>query len=386
MRDPDPTVTGPLSGITVIEVANFIAGPYVAMLLADLGAEVVKLEVPGSGDPFREWGEDRGASPQFAAFNRSKRSVECDLKSDDGRRLLSQLLARADILVENMRPGKMAALGIGYDELHRAHPRLIYCSVTGMGPTGPASQQPAYDAIVQARSGLWSLFTNREAPEAIGPALSDQIAGLFGVQGVLAALVFRDRTGVGQLVEVNMLAASAAFLTAPIAEYTMTGTVDGPYTRAHRSQSFAFVTRDGLPLAVHLSSPPKFWMGLLTAVGALHLAKDERFKDKSSRVLHYDELRALLAEIFVTKDRGDWLELLWRQDVPAAPIQDVGEALSDPQILHQDLLREFGRGADAVTLVGCPVTFSASPCLSAEPVPPLGFHNQQYGVATEDVP
>jgi crotonobetainyl-CoA:carnitine CoA-transferase CaiB-like acyl-CoA transferase len=154
MPEPALTGTGPLSGITVIEVANFIAGPYVGMLLADLGAEVVKLEVPGSGDPFREWGEDRGASPQFAAFNRNKRSVECDLKSDAGRRLLSQLLAGADVLVENMRPGKMAALGLGYDELHRAHPELVYCSVTGMGPTGPASQQPAYDAIVQARSGL----------------------------------------------------------------------------------------------------------------------------------------------------------------------------------------------------------------------------------------
>src|SRR5580692_2288898 len=192
MRDSDPAVTGPLSGITVIEAASFIAGPYVAMLLADLGAQVIKLEVPGSGDPFREWGEDRGASPQFAAFNRNKRSVECDLKSDAGRRLLSRLLAGADVLVENMRPGKMAALGLGYDELHRAHPELVYCSVTGMGPTGPASQQPAY--------------------EAIGPALSDQIAGLFGVQGVLAALVYRDRTGVGQLVEVSMLGASTAFL------------------------------------------------------------------------------------------------------------------------------------------------------------------------------
>lgn len=380
------TGTGPLSGITVIEVANFIAGPYVAMLLADLGAEVVKLEVPGSGDPFREWGEDRGASPQFAAFNRNKRSVECDLKSDAGRRLLSQLLAGADVLVENMRPGKMAALGLGYDELHRAHPELVYCSVTGMGPTGPASQQPAYDAIVQARSGLWSLFTNREAPEAIGPALSDQIAGLFGVQGVLAALVYRDRTGAGQRVEVSMLGASTAFLTAPIAEHTMTGTVDGPYTRAHRSQSYAFVARDGLPLAVHLSSPPKFWTGLLTAVGAAHLAADERFKDKSSRVLHYDELRGILAEIFLTKDRAEWLDLLWREDVPAAPIHDVADALRDPQVLHAGLLREFGSGTDAVTLVGCPVTFSASPCLRAEPVPPLGSHNQQYRLAEENIP
>src|SRR5580692_6521811 len=142
MRDSDPAVTGPLSGITVIEVASFIAGPYVAMLLADLGAQVIKLEVPGSGDPFREWGEDRGASPQFAAFNRNKRSVECDLKSDAGRRQLSRLLAGADVLVENMRPGKMAALGLGYDELHQAHPRLIYCSVTGMGRPGrPASSR-----------------------------------------------------------------------------------------------------------------------------------------------------------------------------------------------------------------------------------------------------
>jgi crotonobetainyl-CoA:carnitine CoA-transferase CaiB-like acyl-CoA transferase len=384
MPTPDSAAAGPLAGITVIEAASFIAGPYVTMLLADLGAEVIKLELPGSGDPFREWGEDRGASPQFAAFNRNKRSVECDLKSDAGQRLLSRLLETADVLVENLRPGKMSALGLGFDKLRQAHPQLVYCSVTGMGPTGPASQQPSYDAIVQARSGLWSLFTDRKAPEAIGPALSDQIVGLFAVQGILAALMFRHRAGTGQLVEVNMLAASAAFLTAPIAEYTMTGTVDGPYTRAHRSQSFAFVTRDGLPLAVHLSSPPKFWTGLLTAIGAPHLAEDERFRDKSSRVLHYDELHKLLAEKFATRDRDEWLDLLWRQDVPAAPIHDVAAALSDPQARHLGLIREFGSGADAIPLVRYPVTFSISPCTAAGAVPRLGSHNRQYAADTDD--
>lgn len=384
MSTPDSAAAGPLFGITVIEVASFIAGPYVAMLLADLGAEVIKLELPGIGDPFREWGEDRGASPQFAAFNRNKRSVECDLKSDAGRRLLSRLLETADVLVENLRPGKMSALGLGFGELHQTYPQLVYCSVTGMGSTGPASQQPSYDAIVQARSGLWSLFTDRKAPEAIGPALSDQIVGLFAVQGILAALMFRHRAGTGQLVEVNMLAASAAFLTEPIAEYTMTGAVDGPYIRAHRSQSFAFVTRDGLPLAVHLSSPPKFWTGLLKAIGAPQVAEDERFRDKSSRVVHYDELNALLAEIFVTRDRSEWLDLLWEQDVPAAPIQDVAEALADPQARHLGLIREFGGGADAVPLVRYPVTFSASPCTGAGPVPRLGSHNRQYTADTDD--
>jgi formyl-CoA transferase len=369
--------SGPLAGIAVVEVASFIAGPYVGMLLADLGADVIKVETPGTGDPFREWGEDRGASPQFAAFNRNKRSVECDLKSETGRRQVDGLLASADVLIENFRPGKTAALGLDYEQVHRRHPRLLYCSVTGLGPTGPASQQPAYDAIVQARSGLWSLLTDRGAPEAIGPALSDQIVGLFATQAIVAALLHRERNGGnGQLIEVNMLAASLAFLTASIAEHTMTGTVDGPYTRPHRSQSFAFLARDQRPLAVHLSSPPKFWKGLLAATGLEHLADDPRFATKSDRIRHYDVLKDLIGAVFATRDRDEWLDRLWALDVPAAPIHDIAEALVDLQAEELQMLREYGNSGEVVRLVRYPATFSETPCTNAGSVPRLGEHNE----------
>jgi formyl-CoA transferase len=227
-------------------------------------------------------------------------------------------------------------------------------------------------------------LTERDSPTAIGPALSDQITSLYGVQGTLAALVSREKTGQGQVVQVNMLAASMAFLTAPIAEYTMLGGVDGPYTRARRSLSFAFLSKDELSFAVHLSSPAKFWDGLLAAVNAGHLARDSRFKDKSARVEHYRELHSLLAQIFRTRTRADWLNELWEHNVPAAPIYDIAEALSDPQAVHLDMVQAFGQGDDAIELVRYPVTFERTPCDRRDGVPRLGQHNDYYGISERD--
>ena len=368
-------MAGPLDGVRVLEVASFISGPYAAMLLADLGAEVIKVEPPGTGDPFRGWGERQGGErPQFAAYNRGKKSVTLDLRNDLARRTYLALAKRADVVVENFRPGTAERMGIGDATLREANPRLVYCAMTGVGSSGPASHRPIYDAIGQALSGLWSVLTDLDDPEPIGPPMSDQLTGLYAAYGILAALAARERTGKGQRIEVSMLSASMAFLTEPLANYLLLGEVSDLRSRPRRSQSYAFVARDGKPFAIHLSSPPKFWEALTEAVERPDLLADARFATKADRVKRYDALRATLEETFRTRDRAEWLARLERCDVPAAPINDIAEAVADPQARHIGMVRTFGSGDRARRLVGFPVAFAATPGEPGLPPPDLGEH------------
>ena len=369
---------GPLVGLTVIELASFISGPDAAMLLADLGADVVKVEPPGTGEPFRAWGERQGAiRPQFAAYNRGKRAVTLDVREPAGREVYLRLAATADVVVENFRPGTADRLGVGYDAIRRTNAGVVYCAVTGMGSSGPYRDRPTYDAIGQAMSGLWSVFTDLREPRPVGPPLSDQLTGLYAAYGILGALYSRERGGEGQRIEVSMLSASIAFMVEPATNYLLTGEIGDAGARPRRSQSYAFVASDGLPLAIHLSSPPKFWEALAQAVGRPDLVRDPRFADKADRVRNYDDLREILGEIFRTRPRAEWLALLERHDVPAAPINNIAEALSDPQVAHLGLVREFGHGERATRLVGSPVTFSATPGDGDLAPPEIGEHNAE---------
>ena len=383
-------MSGPLSGINVLELANFISGPYAAMLLADLGAEVTKVELPGTGDPFRGWGEGRGAlRPQVAAYNRGKKSVTINVQTERGREAYRRLASKTDVVLENFRPGTLDRLGIGYEALRETNPGLIYCAITGMGSSGPYRNRPTYDAIAQAISGLWSVLTDLGDPKPIGPPMSDQLTGLYAAYGVLAALVARNSDGSGQKIEVSMLSASMAFLTEPIANYLMTGEVSDQDSRPRRSQSYAFVAADGLPLAIHLSSPPKFWEGLAEAVGQKELIGDPRFKTKDDRVRNYDLLRQLLAEIFRTRPRAEWLAVLQEHDVPAAPINNIAETLADPQVQHIGMAQTFGQAERATRLVGFPVDFAETPCQPDLPPPEIGEHNEavfsQLGYSDADL-
>ena len=371
-------MAGALDGIKVLEMANVISGPFTGMLLADLGAEVIKVEMPGSGDPFRGWaGDDSAITASFAAYNRGKKSVTINIQSESGQVVYRRLASTVDVVLENFRPGTLDRYGIGYDELKEDNPGLVYCSITGMGSVGPYKSRPTFDAIAQGMSGLWSQLTDMDDPEPVGPPISDQLTGLYGVYGVLGALVSRSLTGLGQRLELSMLGASIGFQPIAVADHLMDGLVANKSSRAHNSQSYSFVGSDDLPFAIHLSTPQKFWEGLAQAVGRPELVTDPRFEKKAGRVKHYDVLRQELMQAFSTKPRDEWLAILAEHDVPAGPIYTIAEAVQDPQVQAIQMVRTFGEGDRALDLLGFPVNYHGTP-LKEGPAPPhLGEHTAE---------
>ena len=366
---------GPLAGIRVLEVANFIAGPYAGALLADLGAEVVKIENPDGGDPFRGWHRGDTEQTAFWAYNRGKKSVTLNLREPAGREVLRTLARDADVLLENMRPGVMDRLGLGYAQLQKVNPKLVFCSVTGFGPSGPYAERPAYDGVGQALGGLVSLLTDRTNPRPIGPNFADSLGGFFAAYGILGALVARARTGLGQKVDTSLVGATLAFLVAPATDALAGRPAQGPRSRPVSSQTYAWLGSDGLPFTVHLSSPPKFWQGLATVAGRADLIDDPRFRTQMERRVHYDELHAILGAVFATRPRDEWLRLLAEADVPCAPIYDMHEVFTDPQIRHMGLEVELPRdGQRPIRTVRSPVGYSGTPLPVPAAPPGLGEH------------
>ena len=336
--------SGPLAGVTVIECASYISGPYAGLLLAQLGADVVKVEAPGSGDPFRRWGGTTAARrtrPQFASLNHSKRSVALDLREPDGQAAYLDLCAGADALIENFRPGTLDRLGVGEAAVRERNPRLVYCTVTGFGPTGPYAHRPAYDAIAQALSGLWSLLSPVSQPQAVGPAMSDTLSGLNTALAVVAGLAGVARSErAPRRFDVSMLGSSLGLVGLSVATFAESGEVEGPFSRGRRSHSIALRAGDGRPLAVHLSSPEKFWIRLTDVVGRPELREDERFATYPARLANFDALVAELEAALTGSDREHWLTLLHAADVPAAPINTIEEVVRDPHVRETGLLRQ----------------------------------------------
>jgi crotonobetainyl-CoA:carnitine CoA-transferase CaiB-like acyl-CoA transferase len=334
--------SGPLAGVTVIECASYISGPYAGLLLAQLGADVIKVEAPGSGDPFRRWGGAGGrrTRPQFASLNHSKRSVILDLREPDGRAGYLDLVAGADALVENFRPGTLDRLGVGEAAVRERNPDLVYVTVTGFGASGPYAARPAYDAIVQALSGLWSLLSPVDRPRAVGPAMSDTLAGLNAALAVAAGLAGTGRRdGAPRRFDVSMLGASLGLVGLSVANHADTGEVEGPFSRGRRSHSIGLLAGDGRPLAVHLSSPEKFWVRLTDVVGRPELREDPRFATYPDRLAHFDELVDELEKALADGSREHWLGLLHAADVPAAPVATIDEVVTDPHVQEAGLLR-----------------------------------------------
>ena len=373
-------------------MGRFVTGPYAAQLLADLGAEVIKIEDPQGGDPFRGWGRTGwdGYGAPFLGFNRNKRSLTLDLKAREGREIFKKLAAKADVFIENFRPGVADKLGIGYDKLAEANRRLIYCSITGMGPDGPYAQRPSYDIVGQGLSGLLSLLVDVKNPRPMGPAFSDALTGLFAAYGILAALQSRERTGRGQRVQTNLAQATMAFMNEPYSGLFANGKVPDAFDRPRASGVFCFVCGDGKPVAIHLSSPNKFWESFATAAGHPELLDDPRFKAHSGRHQHAEVIQETLAPEFAAKTRAEWTRILETADVPFAPIYQLDEVIEDPQIRHIGMVQHAThpeRGE--VRSLGYPVNLSDTPLGPVKAPATLGEHTDEIlaevGVSAEAI-
>ena len=370
-------MTDALGGITVLEFASYVSGPYAGMMLGDLGAEVIKVEDPKSGDPFRAWGA-ADYSATFGSVNRNKKSIILNLKSTEGVAAAIALTEEADVLIENFRPGTMDRLGLGYEKLSAINPRLVYCSVTGFGGTGPYAKRPGYDTVGQAMGGLLSVLTDLESPKGMGISLSDHLTGMMAAYGCLGALAARERTGKGQRVETSLLTATLSFLGENAARYFEEGKVPSRKTRTQTAQVYSFVAGDGKPFVIHLSSPPKFWKGLCKVAGHDEWFDDERFVDKAKRRANYDELEGLLAAVFKTETREHWLEQLLEEDVPSAPIYTLDETLDDPQIRHLGVIHEVPHPkVGSVKLVESGVRMSDTPPEIRTAAPLHGEHTEE---------
>ncbi len=362
-----------LEGIRIVEFANYVAGPYAGMLLADLGAEVTKVEQPPHGDPFRSW-ETGNYSSTFYSVNRNKRSIMLDLRSPHGLDVARNLVSRADVLIENSRVGAMDRLGLGYEQVSQKNPRLVYCSITGYGPTGPYVDRPGYDTLGQAMSGLLSLVTDVDDPQPIGISLSDHLGGVFGCYGILAGLAARERTGRGQRVDTSLLQASVAFTAENMTRYLETGQVPARATRVRSAQVFAFRDQAGAPFVIHLSSPEKFWLGLLKAVGRTELSDDPRFATRAARQKNREALVEILNASFETGTRDEWLTRLRAEDVPAGPLNTMDEVAADPQVQHLGMIQEVTHPQQGtMRVVGSGIKLGSTPTVIG-PAPVLNEH------------
>ncbi|MHA6630076.1 CaiB/BaiF CoA transferase family protein [Pseudonocardia sichuanensis] len=367
--------TAPLAGVTVLEVGAFMAAPFATMQLADLGATVLKIEVPGAGDPVRTTGPflDGHSSP-FARLNRNKRSVALDLKSEAGREALRRLAADADVLVENLRPGAMRKLGLDYESLRESAPRLVYASASGWGQDGPLAHLPGLDIMAQARGGLMSITGTPDGePTKIGVPICDLVCALYVALAVTAALRERDRTGHGQHVDVSLLEAGVSFAVWEAGKYFATGEVGRPLGSAHQTSApyQAVRTSDG---HVTLGAvTPKTWSGLCDVLGLGALRGDERYADASRRHAHREALIAEIEDVTRNWTSADLVRALDDAGVPCAPIADYGQVFTDEHLNRREYFWDAEHPVlGAVRQLGSPMRFSRTPAVRAAAGPLLG--------------
>ncbi len=365
-------MNGPLHGIRIVEQGTFITGPCCGMMLADLGADVIKIETPGAGDPYRSY-QTGIYSPHFQAYNRNKRSITLDLKSAADVAIRDRLVGNADVFIQNFRPGAAERMGAGAERLMGLNPALVYTSISGFGATGPYAGRPTYDSVAQALSGFLSVVTDPEQPRFLGPALADAITGIYAAYGTLGALVERGRTGRGRHVEVSMMEAMAHFALEPFTALFALGKAPGPNDRPRLAQAHILRTLDDRMVVIHLSSLDKFWDELTDALGATQLRTDPRFATRLLRVENFDALHAELDAITRTRKRAEWVAAMDGHDVPFAAVNSIAEAASDPQAQALELIVPMVRDGDdaASHTVRPPITLDGQRQTTVRPAPRL---------------
>ena len=369
-----------LEGVRVLDLTRVLAGPYASMILADLGAEVIKVELPGKGDEARDFGPFlKGESAYFMSVNRGKKSVAIDLHKSRGRKLVQQLASRCDVFIENFRPGSMERFGLDYKTLGSLCPRLVYVSISGFGQTGPYARLPAYDVVIQAMGGIASITGNPESPPVrVGSSIADLNAALFGNIGLLAALIHARETGKGQHLDISMLDCQVALLENAIARYFVTGEVPGPLGSRHPAITpFQFFkAQDGY--IVIAAGNDKLWGRLCETLGRPELISDPRFRSNSKRTENHADLEVLLSRSLEERTVAEWTDLLAAAGVPCGPIHNVEQLISDPQVQDRRMIVELAHPlAGELAMPNSPLRFSSTPVELNLPAPVLGQHTDE---------
>jgi crotonobetainyl-CoA:carnitine CoA-transferase CaiB-like acyl-CoA transferase len=370
----------PLDGLRIVDLTRVLAGPFCTMMLGDMGAEVIKVEEPLHGDETREWAPlVDGWSSYFLGVNRNKKSIALDLKNPDGATVLRSLIGQADVLVENFRPGSLTQLGFGYEEVARLNPRLVYCSISGYGQNGPRSQLAGYDVVIQGESGLMDVTGQPDGPPTrVGIAISDYLAGLYAAQGILLALMDRQRTGQGQHVDIALFDSLMSALTLPVGILLATG--QSPHRMGNDHPSIApyetLVARDGLVIVA--AGNPRLWTQLCAAIDAEHLVSDPRFLTNADRLRNRAELKTELEAIFQRLPLDELIGRLEAHNVPCGRVRSVDEAIKDPQLLAREMViaiehPELG----TIKNLGNPIKLSRTPHVRKLPPPRLGEHTDE---------
>jgi len=363
---------GPLAGLRILEFAAVLAGPYAGELLRLLGAEVIKVESPPSGDSFRGYGG--GTTLAFTHFNAGKKSILVDLHDDRGRAAVEQLIAGADALFENSRPGAMARLGLSEQRCHELNPGLVYVSISGFGSVGPLSKRPAYDAVGQAMSGLMGVLTT-QGPPSVGPTIGDMMSGIIGANAVLAGLAGRGTSGIGVTIETSMLEAVFCLINDQLFSYFASGAEPDREVRSAQSQIYVLPCQDESYVVLHLSNSQKFFTNLANAIGRPELVTDERFADYAGRMEHRPELRTMLEEAFRTRPSEEWEEYLAMQDVPCGRVLSIGEVVDHPQTESLQILGPLD--ANGVRQFRGPWRIGGQRPEAPGPAPSLGEHTRE---------
>lgn len=374
-------MAGALDDITVLDLSRVLVGPFCSMLLADMGADVIKVEEPGVGDETRSWGPPfvGGEATYFLSVNRNKRSITVNLRAEAGRQIVYRLAGRADVVLENFRPGVARKLGVDYDALRAKNPRLIYTAFSAFGQTGPYAERPGYDLVLQAMGGIMSLTGYPDRPPVkMGVAISDLAAGMFAAYAVASALYVRARTGRGQYIDVALLDGQIALLSAWASSYFATGQVPGRYGSGHPQivPYQAFPTRTfEIILCV---TNEKFWRLLCDLLELGHLKDDPRYRTNPDRVRNRDRLLPILEARFLSRPGEEWLERLQAAGIPCAPINTVDRALGDPQVRARGMVVEVDHPtAGRLALPGPPYKLSETPATVRAAPPLLGQHTDE---------
>jgi crotonobetainyl-CoA:carnitine CoA-transferase CaiB-like acyl-CoA transferase len=371
-------IAGALEGTVAIDLSGHVAGPYAGSLLGDLGCEVIKVELPGSGDTHRGRNPKyEGYGPSFRALNRNKKSVTLNLREKKAREILLKLMETADILLENFRPPTRQRLGLDYEKLSKLNPKLIHCSISGYGQSGPYRDKPGFDTIGQALSGMLGLVTDFDNPKVAGFSITDHSSGVFAAHGIMAALLARQKTGRGQFVDVSLLQVSLAFIESHVADY-LNGGEAVSRDNFPRGRIYCVVAADSRPLVIHLSGHQEAWEGLLEAADRMDLLEDPRFATRRDRTERHWEIVKILQEAFARRPRDYWLARLDANNIANAPINTIPEVFQDPQIKHIGIPKRIHHPKmGATNLVGSPINLSDTPAQFFRPAPLLGEHTEE---------